>query len=1428
MKKKSSLVTDGSLAITIVFVMLNMSLNTGSVYFHNLSIYLYNSTTEDFDLPIIKCLYNATYKEKSLAVENLDDDYECKIIVAYDNITVLNWDGSDWIEPTYSPFGSSKTHVDIGVGDMNNDSYQDVVTITDLASTGVAVFLWNETNNNFDAPNYYSTGAIPSKLFIDDVNDDGRDDIIVKYDSSTDYISIFNQSDSGFDTRYDMEFSGDIIANSLIVDDIDGDDKNDIVLEVERETPYYGNYLVYRLWNSTSSGFDDDEFFNTSLGYYSDLAYFDINNDGEKEIIGTGFIYGEPMEIYNITDLTLLMINSISNTQTHPSFIEYGNLNHDSFTDMICYETGGQGSVLYWNGSTSNTTRSLVVDVRNDTDVGVQGATVKIYDADDKELFNLTTNATGITPTAQVRLMEKDISVADYFGPFKVNITKLSGGTWYNVTRYFNLTTDEGIYTITKYIGNDTDNDGLTDGEEVYVIGTNFSRNDTDGDSILDGTEYGINDTTKPSTTGVGFVADEDSVNVTSPLGNDTDGDGLLDNVEDDDCDGKQDAGETDPSDWDSDGDNLPDGWIDYDYDDVKDLGEYEDYDLDGIVDGGAWGAGGEPDPLDNDTDNDGSDDRLEVYAGYDPLDNTDVAPTLDSDGDMLEDVIETLNSTDPYNVDTDGDGLWDGFIDSNGNGLYDYGTDVGEDINRNGFFDQGETNPENRDTDDDGVTDDLERTTYEFMIEAENILDNDWWFNDVGDPLANRRQGSQTSAVLPKPDGKNEGDFFTDYIFALNFDPTKEYQLFCKFRLPEHYLPAGDTFSIKITINDIEFIHVICLKDWYRWFSFPDFGGINGDLTLSIGVIPNAGQWDAILLDKLCIKEHTEYRELIDLTKKNDPDDFSPHYYTILDPNNEDIDSDELNDGLDSNTNCFWIEPEDLDGIEGVDKGFITFKSGASNSYGVIAGLPPRRVLEDPLLGGRELQQRLFPRLLQFELKIDEATEILLHVRAGIYSGSVSGNLKISLNKDEFLFTTEIIVEETSLNWYKKVISLSDPGIYLISIDYNNFVGHSMIFLDKVMIQDLSDIDYFENPNYISEPWRQEIVSSSIDPDSDWDGLIDYDESHFALRTNWDDAIGTIGIDKWISLNLDGPSLGNKVITKKYSRIIISVELDDTKPGDNDGVPGNDYYRHYIGEMSNIYLTHENVLLAPFYSWKGNDILFAFDGNSLKHANNIDIYIRESWGDYKRRVYCFEDVMNNPYGLDTSPVNTPSIYDLYLTSNLDGDSDNDRVSDFYEYHNGREITIPFMIDSDDDGLTDYDELEIWGTNPLNQDTDGDGLWDAFEVKFNFDKTRRRIQHLNPLKGEDRDGDGLKDSEEVFDYDTNPFNKDTDGDRVPDGEKWGPKDTGDTIEIDGDPNTDFGACRGYAAKVKKSDLQVYIAINTIGKALVYHMIQQTF
>lgn len=65
--------------------------------------------------------------------------------------------------------------------------------------------------------------------------------------------------------------------------------------------------------------------------------------------------------------------------------------------------------------------------------------------------------------------------------------------------------------------------------------------------------------------------------------------------------------------------------------------------------------------------------------------------------------------------------------------------------------------------------------------------------------------------------------------------------------------------------------------------------------------------------------------------------------------------------------------------------------------------------------------------------------------------------------------------------------------------------------------------------------------------------------------------------------------------------------------------------------------------------------------------------------------------------------------------------------------------------DRDRDGLPRCYEESI-GTDPLNEDTDGDGLRDGKEVV---------ITKTDPLK-KDTDGDGLNDFEEVIIYKTNP------------------------------------------------------------------------
>jgi len=113
----------------------------------------------------------------------------------------------------------------------------------------------------------------------------------------------------------------------------------------------------------------------------------------------------------------------------------------------------------------------------------------------------------------------------------------------------------------------------------------------------------------------------------------------------------------------------------------------------------------------------------------------------------------------------------------------------------------------------------------------------------------------------------------------------------------------------------------------------------------------------------------------------------------------------------------------------------------------------------------------------------------------------------------------------------------------------------------------------------------------------------------------------------------------------------------------------------------------------------------------------------------------------------------------VYGTDPFDSDSDNDLMSDGYEIEfnldplNGTDADL----DYDGDTLTNYDESLIY-TDPWSNDTDADSLTDNLEVFYGTDP-------LNP----DTDYDMLLDFEEIFDYSTDPLEYDSDGDSLMDG-----------------------------------------------------------
>ena len=59
--------------------------------------------------------------------------------------------------------------------------------------------------------------------------------------------------------------------------------------------------------------------------------------------------------------------------------------------------------------------------------------------------------------------------------------------------------------------------------------------------------------------------------------------------------------------------------------------------------------------------------------------------------------------------------------------------------------------------------------------------------------------------------------------------------------------------------------------------------------------------------------------------------------------------------------------------------------------------------------------------------------------------------------------------------------------------------------------------------------------------------------------------------------------------------------------------------------------------------------------------------------------------------------------------------------------------TTPGVVDTDGDGLSDIDEISLYGTSPVLADTDGDGLSDYDEVVQRAFDPVNGPHHFNPL-----------------------------------------------------------------------------------------------
>ena len=575
--------------------------------------------------------------------------------------------------------------------DKDNDGIADAIDIDD-DNDGI---LDVEENGGIDPFADTDTDGVPNYLDTDapgfvDVNGDGVDD---NFDFDGD--GVINQ----FDLDADGDGIPDVVELGSGALDLDGDGTVDGDVGLNGyvdsiETAIDNGIPVTTPPNSDSNAGDE-----------ADYLDIDADDDGIPDNIEAQSTsnYAPPTGVdsdgdglddqYDIDGIPLSTpLNSPENTDTSAPA-------GDAIPDYLDTDSDADGiNDAFENGDVDN--------VPLGTDADGDGLDDAFDDNDDATIAGATVND-GINPPNAANLGDEDTDLA-------------TGG---DVD--FRDVQDNDNDGIPDNVDLDDDNDGIPD---ITENGGTDPFADSDGDGILDYLDTDAPGFVDANSDGVDDNFDFDQDGIINQFDLDADNDGIPDAIE---------AGGVD-----ADGDGIHDGFVDNDLDGLNDLlddvdngavlgevttgtpltvpnsdsnaGDQADYldidaDDDGIPDNvEAQPTAGYVAPLGTDADNDGIDDAYDVDIPGNTLlntpENTDSAATggdtipdyldTDSDADGANDVVEAGVGM-LTNVDTDGDGLDDGFEGATVNDV----NDVNDELD-NGSLDTTETNPSTPDVD--------------------------------------------------------------------------------------------------------------------------------------------------------------------------------------------------------------------------------------------------------------------------------------------------------------------------------------------------------------------------------------------------------------------------------------------------------------------------------------------------------------------------------------------------------------------------------------------------------------------------------------------------------------------------------------------------------------------------------------------------------
>ncbi|MBL7961595.1 VCBS repeat-containing protein, partial [bacterium] len=277
----------------------------------------------------------------------------------------------------------------LAIDDVDGDGKQDIVA-TNFLSDSLSVIrntsiTGNITTGSFAEKVNFQTGANYNGVSIKDLDGDGKPDIVVAKSNVQGKISVFrNTSTTGsittgsFASKVDFTTGGQN-PSQVSIGDIDGDSKPDIVVNGNTKCSVFRN--ISTIGSITSESFAPNVDFTTGNG---PVDIFDMDGDGKLDIVAVD---------QNTNTLSLFRNTSTAGSITYapkvdfltspnPVLIEIGDIDGDGKPDIVVTNQNVNKVSIYRNQSTSGNIDGTALASKIEFSTGTLPAQVAIGDMD--------------------------------------------------------------------------------------------------------------------------------------------------------------------------------------------------------------------------------------------------------------------------------------------------------------------------------------------------------------------------------------------------------------------------------------------------------------------------------------------------------------------------------------------------------------------------------------------------------------------------------------------------------------------------------------------------------------------------------------------------------------------------------------------------------------------------------------------------------------------------------------------------------------------------------------------------------------------------------------------------------------------------------------------------------------------------------------